>query len=257
MASTAWKDIYILDAYLYAKQGLKESRIAEAIGVSYITFCKWKNTNKAFKEALGRGKSETGDGGETFFEYVFKTLPDELKVYWKRLCQYHKEPNTLKRVQALMEDAGKQVRQHLFLHSLAVTHYNLNEACRKVGIPLTTYHHWVNTDSNFGAMVEMMEQAKKNFFESALHRKVYEGDTKAIIFANSTKNKDRGYGKELSVNHSGQINHAHAHAVLDLDKLDLPLDVRRQVLIAYEKKRAEGQAIELEESEDLVSNGSR
>lgn len=55
------------------------------------------------------------------------------------------------------------------------------------------------------------------------------------------KGKDRGYGKEETINvQGGDRPVQHQHHVL-LETLDLPLDVRRTVLAALESKETEGE----------------
>ncbi len=53
------------------------------------------------------------------------------------------------------------------------------------------------------------------------------GDASLIKFANETINRKRGYGKQvgLDINVSGTIT----HNVVNIDSLDLPLKVRKQI----------------------------
>ena len=51
------------------------------------------------------------------------------------------------------------------------------------------------------------------------------GTSSAIIFANRTLNRDRGYSEKLLVEHSGTIQ----HLLIPLQRLNLPMEVLLQI----------------------------
>lgn len=72
-------------------------------------------------------------------------------------------------------------------------------SCRGVGIDRTTYYRWLEKDAKFAEAVEELRISVKDFGENALHLKMSQGDTAAIIFFNKTQNKDRGYVERSEV----------------------------------------------------------
>lgn len=70
---------------------------------------------------------------------------------------------------------------------------NISVACRAYGIDRTTYFRWYNKDANFKNAADNVKEVRKDFVESALDKKIQEGDTAAIIFALKTLCRDRGY----------------------------------------------------------------
>jgi hypothetical protein len=107
-----------------------------------------------------------------------------------------------------------------------------------VNVSKRTIDGWLRSDPEFPELMAEVEFHKKNFFESGLVGQVEEGNVQSIIFANRTYNRDRGYGEVRGVEHSGTVNHLHAHAhlVLDPEQLGLDLDTTIKVLKALEEK---------------------
>ena len=74
---------------------------------------------------------------------------------------------------------------------------NISVACHNYGIERQTYYNWLNADEEFRKEVEQAKEIRKDFIESALDKKIEEGDTTAIIFAAKTQCKDRGYTEKI------------------------------------------------------------
>lgn len=70
---------------------------------------------------------------------------------------------------------------------------NISVACQNFGCERQTFYNWYNTDADFKAKADAVKEIRKDFIESALDKKIQEGDTTAIIFAAKTQCKDRGY----------------------------------------------------------------
>lgn len=77
---------------------------------------------------------------------------------------------------------------------------NVTTACQQFGIDRTTFYLWCNTDADFKAKADAVKEIRKDFIESALDKKIKEGDTTAIIFAAKTQCKDRGYIEKTESN---------------------------------------------------------
>lgn len=248
--SRHWDERHAVTVYELARTGMKDAQIAQALGISRTSFMKWQDKHPAVNFALERARANSpgSTGTLTFREYVYKRLPDDLKAVWDKI----NAPETLKsgtaRVEALLSRNGRTARQHLFLYALVHANFNASEACRKVNISKGTLDKWVEDDPGFGQLLKEIDWHKANFFEGALVGQVKEGDTAAIIFANKTFNKSRGYGEksQLDVNVSGQVD-VH-HNVLDIDQLDLSIECRREILSAIQKQKEAKRLLELGKS---------
>lgn len=71
----------------------------------------------------------------------------------------------------------------------------ITTTCKEYGISRECYYKWLKNTKGFKEAVDDVFEGLKDMGESALYRKIIEGDVKAIIFFNETKNKDRGYVK--------------------------------------------------------------
>ena len=73
--------------------------------------------------------------------------------------------------------------------SLGVVH----TACKIVGIGRTTYYSWMETDAEFKAAVEDVDNITLDFAEAELFKQMKAGNVTALIFYLKTKGKKRGY----------------------------------------------------------------
>lgn len=70
---------------------------------------------------------------------------------------------------------------------------NISVACKRYAIDRQTFYNWYNEDEDFRQKADAVKEIRKDFIESALDKRIIEGDTTAIIFAAKTQCKDRGY----------------------------------------------------------------
>lgn len=230
-----WKDDYYVRAYTLARQGMPDRRIAGAIGVTSGTFKRWVEEHPALRRALKQARGEKARNFQASFrEYVYRALTPELQEVWDDINACENEPSGIARIEALLADRGKRARQHLFLYALVDSNFNASEACRKISISRGTLDSWIASDPDFGRIIDEMHWHKGNLFEQSLIDLVKDGDTKAVIFANRTYNRGRGYNEKLEVEHSGVVNHVHT---IEIDSLNLPLEVKTAVLQAVRNKR--------------------
>jgi hypothetical protein len=104
--------------------------------------------------------------------------------------------------------------------ALSECHGIVTDACRKSGVPRSTYYKWLNEDAEFKKAVEDTQEEALDFVEGQLFKKingveVQQGENifsqppsdTAIIFYLKTKGKRRGYVEktEVDTNHSGGI----------------------------------------------------
>ena len=73
-------------------------------------------------------------------------------------------------------------------------------ACKDVGIDFVTYHHWRKKFPAFDAECDRIANEDcGDFVESAMMKRIQEGDTTAIIFYCKTKLKSRGYTERTEI----------------------------------------------------------
>lgn len=219
---TRWKNSYYVKSYLYARDGYSDAKIAKALGVSRVTFLKWRRGDKALRVALKKGRAPGTALSTSFSDYVAHRLPDSLRPLWDNLCAADDELNPVRRVEALLAGRGEEVRQHLFVHAFVVSNFNKAEACRRTNVSPKTLRTWA-ADPQFAALLEQVAEMKKDFVDAGLMGLVAQGDTAATIFAAKTLLRDRGYDTKQVVEHrhQGQVEF----------KLEmLPLDLRTQIL---------------------------
>ena len=223
-------------AYQYARDGMSDEQIGKALGTTGVAFRRWCCDDEVLEDALERGRNpERDQPGGTFPEYVYRHLSPHLRALWDRINECATLENGVERVEALLGNQGKRARQHLFIHALAQSCFNVSESMRRLNISRKTFDSWVHADHEFAELIDEMHWHKENFFESAFIGRVAAGDTMAIIHAAKTQLRGRGYNDRIEIEHSGTVRHEHAVAVTDLD---LPLEVRVRVLEALRLKQA-------------------
>jgi hypothetical protein len=213
---SVWQPIYLIRIYRMARLGLTDDEIVKSLKISRMTLHRWTKEKPELKEALGMARQELSDG-ESFPHWIYDRLSPDLKKIWDKIRQWDKEECGVNKIELMLQDAGKHVRQQLFLHALCVGRFNPSYAMRKVNITKQELDSWIEQDVGFAELVQEIDFHKGNFFESSLVGLVKKGDTGATIFANKTYNSSRGYGTktQLDVNVSGQI----MHGVVDLSEI--------------------------------------
>ena len=230
MSKSLFRDKHCFTAYDLAKQGTPQVQIAKILGVTEPTLLLWKRTHALFCEALIRGKRafKHKDQYIPFREYVYGRLPENIKKIWDEINAIDEEDNGTLRLENILKDTGKKVRQHLFLYAWTSCNFSVSKALRKLGFARNIFLGWMNDDPEFATLVDEINFHKKNFFEDALLDLVQLRNPQATIFANKTQNADRGYGEKLDVRVNGQINHN--FRLIQVDKLSLPLETKKQIL---------------------------
>lgn len=254
-----WNDEYYVRAYKLACEGAKDREIAETVGVGEARFKRWLSEKPALQAAVdeGRRKREDADGYKTaFFDYVEGRLPAQAKGVWEKIRVWDEQgsSNFEGKLETLLEGRGDRFRQHLWVQAMAFSHFDPREAGRLVGVGPATIKKWKEEDPGFEDVIYVLEEAKRDFCEAALMRLVHTGDTAAVIFANKTLNRKRGYEVKSTITHEGLVQHRLEQEVTLEQILErLPpttqaaiLDVVRQVVGDKDRKPPAREVMSLE-----------
>lgn len=216
-----------MDVYVHARAGEDNVSIAKLLKVDYNTFLVFlKDEGVAYALQKGREKSVT-----SFEDYVYESLSPEMRELWEKIEVFDGHRDGRELIEKLLENQGKTVRQNLWLHAMIFTRFNASEACRLVNVSYPTIREWKLKDPAFKQLLDEVQWHMKNFFEGSLTQQVAAGNILAVLFANRTVNKDRGYDERVKLEVSGRIDHAHYHYVA-VDRLKLKMETRVELLEA-------------------------
>lgn len=221
----------IWQAALAALTAANDRELAISLGISEAKLKEWRNEHPSFYRAIvaARQHASNSDTSEAMLKHISNSLSPELRELWDTLNGA--DMTAKDAVMYSLATRGDYDRQKLLLHALSVTRFDITRCCSLLGISKSQLDNWAKNDPKFVKLWEEVSFAKKNFIESALMRKIDEGDTRAIIFASKTLNKDRGYGESLEV--TGRVEHVHAH--IDFEKLDLDVETKSKILLACKR----------------------
>jgi hypothetical protein len=226
------KSSLIFEIYENAKLGLNRGDVAEMLkfDIRYLRTKLW--AKRAYK--WGRRKFKEKDkGGFNFADYVCGRLPSSVRKIWDEIMALDETDNGTEKIEAILQKGGTRARQNLFIHALISTNFNRSAALRICNLSSSAFKNWCRHDPEFSKMIVEVDEIRKDFIEGKLYELINDGDTKAVLFASKTKNKDRGYGetKKIDIGVSGQITHA------NMQLESLPLDLRMKVLEALRERK--------------------
>ncbi len=236
-AKYPFKAEYVFRIYDLEKSELPDKAIADAIGIPFDTYRHWVRSNPAVKMAIKAArvaKKFDADKEAEMESYIAGRLSPHLRTYWEQIKNARKERNYTELSSFRLKAHENQL---LFLHTWYKANFNVSRTLRYLGVPRDTYRVWRGIP-RFKAIMEEMMEIKKDFYEDALVNCVRRGETQAIIFANKSLNRDRGYSDKKEVEVSGNVKHEHEHKMLiDLDRLDLPIEIQVAIAEAMEKRK--------------------
>lgn len=234
---TKYKPSIAVDMYELARSGMTEMAICDVLEISLETLHRWKNKYQSCRYALEQGRKVYAEAKETnYYGFIAGRLPEDLKLLWEELTEADDDPNTIRRLEKLINSHGRKARQRLLLHALIKFDFHLGKACRFVNINRGTYESWKRSDPDFHALVREITDLKKDFVESKLMSLIKAGVPAAVIHANKTLNADRGYSTKVEVTHTGTITHA--HNIIPVSSLDLSVEIRMALLTAIRDAKA-------------------
>jgi hypothetical protein len=226
---TLYRDTHLITIYQLAKSGATDDAIAQALGVDAMTIRNWKREHPAVKDALKRGRSGSNarTNEETFKDFAYGHLPDDLRALWEKIMLAPEEPNPTRYLELLLEKQGKISRQRLFIHALIHSNFIQSKALRILGYHRSTVSQWIEAEPEFGEMLREMETLKDDFFEEAFLDLVQRRDSPAVIYAAKTKLRKRGYGDKVELKIDAPISPTTPHAV---PLAALSLSARKEIL---------------------------
>jgi len=225
--------------YDLAKSGHNLSSMANAIGVSLMTFSDWMKRFKSLRLAVEIGTKLHDDvkRTESFYEFVVGRLPEDLVDLWNELMDSQGDPSAIKRLDRMIETHGKKARQRLFLHALVFCDFNVGKACTFVNITYQHFNIWKAKDVDFARLINEVIERKKDFVEGALLKLVRQGVPLAVVHANKTLNADRGYSTKVEVRHTGSID-VNLRTV-PVANLPVTMEMKKHLLEAIRRLRQE------------------
>lgn len=95
-------------------------------------------------------------------------------------------------------------KKKLFLDNFVSKLNNISATCKHIGVSRQTYYDWINSDPDFKAEVDDLQEVIKDMIESAMFQKaIVQQDTSMLIWLSKTKLKDRGYVEKQEHEHTG------------------------------------------------------
>lgn len=223
-----WKNRYYVEAYQFAALGYSDKRTAETLGIALSTYRTWMRERPTLRWSVKQGRQKGGRyATEHVLDYIYKRLTDEHKAVYDEIREVDKGKNSYQRIAAILDHHGDAVRKHIFLYALVSSNFNKSEAMRKCCISARTLSNWMLRDKRFAGFMEEVKENYKDFLQSALNKKIKEGDAQAIIFANKTLNRDRGFGEKMEIEHTGKIEHSH---MISVDPTKLSHRAQREIM---------------------------
>jgi hypothetical protein len=246
MKKSKWKNKFYITIYELAKGGHTNKAIAQMHDVDIATLDAWLKKRPTLRWVMKYARKTNKTKQGSFRDFVYQRLPDDLKRVWNRINRLENEKNGVARIEAMLEDKGKSARQHLFLYAYTTCGFNVSAACRSVNISRKRFEQWCQADPDFHALMDEMIIHKKDFYEGALNKLIDEGHPLAVIFANKTFNKDRGFNTVIQLEHSGNVQHNHNFISFDDIAQFLSDETKIEIAEAYRKLRKQNPDIEIE-----------
>lgn len=231
---------FLLDWYdVWLRQDTWEGA-ARALEVSEAPLKKWHAAHKDLQEAKALADTRRGTM-KTMQDYVFGHLSSDAQDVWEKLQFWGNSSSASIKVEQILSGKTKQLRQELFIHALVSSGFDYSAACRMVHVSRSTFESW-RLEPEFRNLVNEIQWHKKNFFEKGLVDLVTMRHPGAVIWANKTINRDRGYGDSVEIEYSGKVD-----VGISIDELPLDIDTRRKILdaIRQAKQIEPGKLVEL------------
>ena len=97
------------------------------------------------------------------------------------------------------------INKKKFLETFEKTLCNVSEACKIAGISRMAYYDWMRDDPVFAQASNDLRARTVDLVETVAKKEALNGNSTLIIFFLKTQAKDRGYGDQIQVEHSGGV----------------------------------------------------
>lgn len=206
-------DRHPVDAFAAMLEGLSPAKVAKILGLTATEFREWTSRHPGLAYAVAsaervlQAEKSTPRGAKRFANYALSRLPENLQQLWAQLLlPSDKGMGTGEFASIVLRRLPDREQQTVFVHALYTeAGFIVDKACQITGIGRGTFERWVKTDREFGELLRHLHECKKDFVEAPLLDLVAARNPAAVIHANRTLNRDRGYGDQLSVQVSGNI----------------------------------------------------
>lgn len=236
-----------LEIHQAAIEGLTLTAAAARLDVTDQTLRNWFKSKKSARRAWDHGQAARAgavaeaDDSKAFARYVFRQLPPDMQVLWSlAVGDDEMAPIDYSVSAGIISNATDYQRKYMYAHAMASTGWNKNLSMQVCGISFAELQRWQSTDEDFLNLMYQLEHFRKNYFEQQLQNLVARQDPASVMFVNKCINRDRGYGEQVNVKHTGTVTQDHTGTVTQninmvaLGNLNLPVDILRQVMEAIE-----------------------
>lgn len=212
----------------------------------------WEVKKPLFAYALKRGRrinrhkakeaTKNENKGSVIEGYIWDTLTEDEKKVWRKLKRFDRARTGKEVINAILEKRGKIFRQHLFIHAMVHSNYQVTRACRMCGIDIQTFDRWRAGDADFNRLFLAIKDAQQDRLMNAYWKLIDVRNEQAVIHGVKTLCKDKGFGEktEVDVKVSGEIQ----HNLIQIDVDALPLDMQTRLLEEVRKvKQVESQTV--------------
>ena len=116
-------------------------------------------------------------------------------------------------------DESRHIKKESLLKALEQSLGVVTVACKKAGIPRSTFYKWMKEDEGFAKEVKEIDNVALDFVESQLHKQIAADSTAATIFYLKTKGKKRGYVERQEITGAdGMPTHFEIEIIENKDK---------------------------------------
>ena len=167
--------------------------------------------------------------------FVWGLLPPALRPLWEEIGNVHRTWGL--NLYDLLKETPRHHLQQMFLFSYAEMSFDTSRALLTLAMTRDDLEKWIRTDVDFNTAWRAMIWHKRNVYEMCLLKVCLAGAPTAVVFANKTQNAQRGYIERDIKNVLDGANATKTEPI-PVDQLELPLEVRKQMLEAVRRAQA-------------------
>ena len=178
-------------------------------------------------------RSQETSQNPNLWPFIFGYLPPPLLPTWELICECL--AGSCRDTREVIQPLTNHEKTHLFLFAYSQNHFNTTAALLALNMTRQELEKWIAEDFEFASAWHDTAWHRRNTYEAALMRAVINGEVSAIIFANRTLNRKRGYGESPPVPVTTEP--AKPKSTVPISSLDLPFQLKVDLLKAIRKQR--------------------